>query len=216
MALLAGQEAAAVRPFTFQRGTERGHSCPQQRGVTGAHRKYLESSSARTLLRTGMSALRRQWDLALGIWNCLRRMLADLRPLLVAIFFSFVAGINLRAAEPAREYQVKAAFLFNFAQFADWPPESFEDKDARLVIGIFGADPFGAFLDETVHDEVVRGRRIEIKRCQKIADINACHILFISQSETANLNLILAVLRGKPVLTVSDIPGSGARGVMIQ
>lgn len=120
------------------------------------------------------------------------------------------------AAEPSREYQVKAAFLFNFAQFVEWPTETFADKESPLIIGIYGADPFGSFLDETVRDEVVRGRQITVKRCQKLSEVKSCHILFISQSEAAELNRILEEVKGKPVLTVSDISGAGQHGVMIR
>jgi hypothetical protein len=128
--------------------------------------------------------------------------------------FQFVGGA--RAAEPSREYQLKAVFLFNFAQFAEWRPESFADKDAPLVICILGADPFGTFLDETVRDEMVRGRRLVVERYQKLEEIKTCHILFISQSKTGELNQILEALKGKPILTVSDITGSALRGVMIR
>ena len=125
-------------------------------------------------------------------------------------------GGGARAAEPSREYQLKAVFLFNFAQFAEWPPESFADKDAPLVIGILGADPFGNFLTEMVRDEVVRGRRLVVERYQKLEEIKTCHILFISQSKAGELDQILEALKAKPVLTVSDIANSALRGVMIR
>src|SRR5882762_3409674 len=59
---------------------------------------------------------------------------------------------------PSRENQVKAVFLFNFAQFVEWPPEAFPEAQTPLVIGVLGEDPFGGFLDETVRDEKVNNR----------------------------------------------------------
>ena len=69
------------------------------------------------------------------------------------------SGLGLAAQTPrASEYQIKAVFLFNFAQFVDWPPGAFPDSTAPLVIGVLGDDPFGPYLDETVRGETVRGR----------------------------------------------------------
>ena len=71
----------------------------------------------------------------------------------------------MRSHEAARasEYQVKAVFLFNFAQFVDWPASAFPDATAPLVIGVLGDDPFGPYLDETVRGETVRGRPLETR-----------------------------------------------------
>ena len=129
---------------------------------------------------------------------------------------TFIFPVSLsRGADLSREYQVKAAFLFNFAQFVEWPPQSFTDNVSPLVIGIYGTDPFGSFLDDTVRGEVIRGRRIQIKRCDKLADVKSCHILFVGQSEAGNPDHIFVATKGKPVLTVSDIPGSRQSGVII-
>ena len=54
---------------------------------------------------------------------------------------------------PSPEYQVKAVFLFNFAQFVDWPSKAFPEPQTPLVIGVVGEDPFGPYLDETVRGE---------------------------------------------------------------
>jgi hypothetical protein len=68
-------------------------------------------------------------------------------------------GPNLSAeTPPPREYQLKAVFLFNFAQFVEWPPEAFPDAQAPLVIGVLRRDPFGAYLDETVRGETMNNR----------------------------------------------------------
>ena len=119
-------------------------------------------------------------------------------------------------AEPTREYQLKAVFLYNFTQFIEWPTNAFENKESPLVLGVLGSDPFGALLEETVRNEQVQGRRLELKRYRTLAEIKTCHILYIGQSEARRLDRALEGLKGKPVLTVSDIAGSVLRGVMIE
>ena len=115
----------------------------------------------------------------------------------------------------ASEYQVKAVFLFNFAQFIDWPPEAFRDSAAPLSICVLGPDPFGDFLDQTVRDERVGGRALQVQRYHSADEIRTCHILFISRSEGSSPEDILSGLRQRPILTVSDIDGFAERGGMI-
>jgi len=103
----------------------------------------------------------------------------------------------------AREYQVKAVFLFNFSQFVEWPAQSFQDTNA-LVIGILGDDPFGAYLDEAVRGEEVNGHPLVVNRYKHIDDVKACHILFINAAETHQLKQVFANLKSRSILTVSD------------
>jgi hypothetical protein len=117
---------------------------------------------------------------------------------------------------PSKEYQVKAAFLYNFAQFVDWPPPAFPESQTPLVIGVLGTDPFGAFLDDTVRGEKVNNHPMEIQRFGRVEEIKTCHILFISKSEAAQLEQILASLKGRNILTVSDIDGFAQGGGMIR
>jgi uncharacterized protein DUF4154 len=124
---------------------------------------------------------------------------------------SVAAGLALLGARPvaaqgvrASASEVQAVFLFNFAQFVEWPPEAFPDPQAPLVIGILGKDPFGSFLDETVRGERVRGRTFRIDRYRRVEDVKDCQILFISRSEAKRLDGILSALKGRPILTVSN------------
>ena len=107
----------------------------------------------------------------------------------------------------------KAVFLFNFAGFV---AQAFPDAQAPLVIGVLGMDLFGAYLDETVRGETVNNRPLVVQRYGRVEDIITCHILFISRSETDRLERILASLRGRHILTVSDTEGAALRGVMIR
>jgi hypothetical protein len=127
-----------------------------------------------------------------------------------------LGGVGLSAQAPSREYQVKAVFLFNFAQFVEWPPSAFAGANTPLVIGVLGEDPFGAVLDETVRGEAVNNRPLEVQRYRRVDDIKTCHILFVSRSETGRLNQTLASLRDRNILTVGDAEDFAQRGGTIQ
>jgi hypothetical protein len=105
---------------------------------------------------------------------------------------------------PPKEYQVKAVFLFNFAQFVEWPPAAFADDKSPIVIGILGEDPFGEFLDEVVRAERVGNRPMRVQRYQRADEITTCHVLFISRSEESRLGQILASLKDRTILIVGD------------
>jgi hypothetical protein len=129
----------------------------------------------------------------------------------------FSSGLNTTRGEPvSHEYPLKAVFLFNFAQFTDWPTNAFDAPDAPLVIGILGNDPFGTLLDDVVRDEIVKGRKFIVERYHDVEGIKACHILFISQSEAQHLDKIVTALKGKSILTVSDISNAAYRGVCVR
>ena len=118
------------------------------------------------------------------------------------------------AATP--EYQLKAVFLFNFAQFVSWPAEAFADSAAPLVIGVLGTDPFGAYLDETVRGEAVEGHPLVVRRFGDLAGIGDCHILFVARDEVTDLPALLRAIEGRSVLTVSDVEGFAGSGGMIR
>ena len=113
------------------------------------------------------------------------------------------------------EYAVKAAFLFNFTKFVEWPESSFDGADSPIVIGIVGDDPFGDNLARIVAGQKVQGRGIVIRNKRYSDDFRTCHVLFISTSERHHSNQILADLQASAVLTVSDNEGfADAGGVM--
>jgi uncharacterized protein DUF4154 len=116
----------------------------------------------------------------------------------------------------ALEYQVKAVFLFNFAQFVGWPAGAFPDSVAPMVIGVLGNDPFGPYLDETVRGEKVHGHSLEVHRYRNIEEITTCHILFISPSRERRLEDVLGNLKNRAILTVGDDLGFARRGGMIR
>jgi hypothetical protein len=113
--------------------------------------------------------------------------------------------------KPALEYQVKAAFLFNFTKFVIWPASAFKADDAPFVIGIFGNDPFGPYLDELVKGESLDTHPIIVQRYTNINEISGCHLLFVNTNQPTQQQII--TLTGTVgTLTVSDADGFVKRG----
>jgi hypothetical protein len=114
------------------------------------------------------------------------------------------------------EYQVKAAYLYNFGRFVQWPTKSAPSNDASFTICVLGQDPFGSVLDSTLAGESLGGKPVTTKRIAKPQEASDCRILFINSKEEGRLQEILAELDGAAVLTVSDMPAFSRRGGMIQ
>src|SRR5471032_385230 len=97
------------------------------------------------------------------------------RPIFGLLLFilSFTA-LDVGHAQESKEYQLKAAFLFNFAQFVKWPPGCFAKADAPFCIGILGNDPFGNALDETVRGEAIENHKLIVVRAQRVEDLEGC------------------------------------------
>ena len=119
------------------------------------------------------------------------------------------------AGQVADEYHVKAAFLYNFARFVDWPATAFRNPRDPFTICVLGADPFDGALDETVGGKQVGDRAFRILRISEAAQANACQILFISSSERRRTAAIIAALPAAGVLTVGETDGFPASGGMI-
>jgi hypothetical protein len=132
--------------------------------------------------------------------------------MLILLFFC----APVMAQEALSEYQVKAAYLFNFLKFVDYPSEAFADPLAPIVVGVVGEDPFGSALPQVVTGKTVAGRDLVIRLYRPGEDLRGAHILFISASERKRLPMILSSLRGSSVLTVSDMAGFLDAGGMIQ
>jgi len=128
---------------------------------------------------------------------------------------ALLAGPALAARSPEKdaEYGVKAAFLYNFAKFVDWPPSAFPER--RFNLCILGDDPFGHLLDDIVANDSVGGRPIAVQRVARLADLPSCHLLFLGRLERERRREALAALRGTAVLTVGDADGFLADGGMV-
>jgi hypothetical protein len=130
---------------------------------------------------------------------------------------SFHVSIS-RAQQPSppTEYQVKAAYLYNFGKFVDWSTANEAAKRDSFQICVLGQDPFGPSLDAALAKQSIDGKSVMARRLTKPQDALGCRIVFISSSEVRQLKGILTALDGAGVLTVSDIPQFSQRGGMIE
>jgi hypothetical protein len=124
--------------------------------------------------------------------------------LFTLLFTLIILSINGLAQDQPTEYQIKAAFLFNFAKFVDWPPESFPTTNSPIIIGVVGKNVFGNDLENVIRDKTVNNRRFQFVAVKSAAEATNCHILFISPSEKDNLKKIVDSLHNASVLTVSE------------
>src|SRR5580658_3799238 len=98
------------------------------------------------------------------------------RVALIALAVTLGSARTLRADEPSREYQVKAAFVYNFALFTEWPDRAFADKDSPFVIAVIGTDPFGQFLQQTLQNKTIAGRPVILRHLDSADQISGCQL----------------------------------------
>ncbi len=121
----------------------------------------------------------------------------------VLVLMFAAARTRAGAAAPALgEYQIKAAYLLNFARFLEWPDSS--SNRGPIIVGVLGADPFGEVLEAAFNGKTIRGRAFSVRRFRSVQEIDECHILFISSSETTRIAALVQHFSKTPVLTVSD------------
>ncbi len=139
-----------------------------------------------------------------------------------------VAGAIPRKAEAQiavvdRQYQIKAAFIYNFLRYVDWPDSAFQTPQSPFVVGIVGTNPFENYLDRIARAKTARQRRIVIRRFRTMKEYVPCHLLFVSANpaESDGLGgrrrLAEAVKQTdrRPVLIVSDSTGFEKRGAAV-
>jgi uncharacterized protein DUF4154 len=139
------------------------------------------------------------------------------RAIAAAVLVCALAGAGAARAQPSKpgEYQLKAAYLYNFAKFVAWPPGVPSNRPDGFAICVLGSDPFGPFLDALTASGAVNGKPVVTRRVATIEDAATCAILFIGASESERMKEVLPAV-GRGVLTVSDIPEFARRGGMIQ
>src|SRR5258708_14000775 len=117
-----------------------------------------------------------------------------------------------RAESTPTEYDVKAALLFNFGKFTDWPAGHFAAVDSPFVIGVVGVDPFGAALDRAIAGKALAGHPVVVRRWKRDRDLAPCQILFVAGSESCRLSPILDNANAHARLVVGDSPDFAQRG----
>ena len=113
------------------------------------------------------------------------------------------------------EYEVKAAFIFNFAKFVEWPQRAFLDAQSPFLIGVIGGGLSNTDLDRTVRGKTLNNRSVMVKPCRTLEEARKCQVLFIEASEKRRLPEILVGLDNASVLTVGETEGFIQSGGMI-
>lgn len=134
--------------------------------------------------------------------------------ILLLIGFSLSTQL-LYGQKPAPEYQVKAAFLYKFTRFIDWPTAAFRSPTSPFVIGIIGNDPFGGYIREIVKGEKVGSHPIIIQQYHNSQEVINCHMLFVNPPATSRVKDIVTAIGGRSILTVSDMENFTAYGGMV-
>lgn len=135
--------------------------------------------------------------------------------LVVVAIYSVQVGRAKEQSEPPTEQQLKAALIFNFARFVEWPSEAFARPDSPIVIGVLGDDSFGAILEKTLRGKTIQGRAFVIERWKYGHNLRSCHILFVTSSQGGHLRPILESLEGSSVLTIGETARFAHRGGVI-
>lgn len=117
----------------------------------------------------------------------------------------------LSAGRMQSEYEVKAAYVYRFTQFVEYPAR----EGKPFVVGILGRDPFGQSIDQAFKDKKIYGRNPVVRRISSVAEAKECDLVFIGASAAGKLPELLGEIRALPILTVADSPGLMAKGVMI-
>lgn len=136
----------------------------------------------------------------------------------LSIFFFFWGILSFDAfagPEELPEYKVKAIFIYNFANFVEWPADKLPKPDKIMTLCVLGDDPFGAYLND-IKGRTIKGRTVESKTTMSIEKAKNCDVLFVSDSEKSNVAKILGDLKDHKILTISDMDGFLEAGGIIQ
>ena len=133
------------------------------------------------------------------------------------IFLVALVGTAIPSAhtQTPSEYAVKAAFVFNFAKFVEWPATAFRNNQSPVTICVVGEDPFGKMLDDTIKGQTVGSRGYAVRRVAQIPRDDSCQIAFLGASEKGRAEQTLGAIKGLPILTVGDRDDMAETGNMI-
>ena len=113
------------------------------------------------------------------------------------------------------EYRLKLAFLYNFAQFVQWPADAFRDSGAPLTICVAGDNPFQGDIQQSLRGRTVAGHPVEVKNLNPHEDLRGCQMIFVRAAEMKANPGILAGARRSSTLTVGEAKGFAERGGII-
>lgn len=134
---------------------------------------------------------------------------------LTALAAGLVVKASLFAADYS-EHEIKAAYLYKFSEYVEWPKEVFPDDNAPFTIGILGTDPFGSVIDDAVKEKKAQGRAIVVKRATVAKELAECQTVFFGSSEDSQMKESLSAFEGRGVLTVGESDEFMQQGGMIR
>jgi hypothetical protein len=143
----------------------------------------------------------------------LRRALVCLLPLLAAGLAS--APVQAQPLGLARESAVKAAYLYKFCSFVEWPAGTFQGPEDPIVIGVYGEDAVASELEQLARGRTIDGHPVTVRRMRDASGATGLHVLFAGGPRESRMREVLARVRG-PVLTVADGPVEGEPGPVLQ
>src|ERR1700674_1256366 len=167
------------------------------------------------------SKVRTEWRRSRGVGRkdcaglrlfAIRKSIAQFSSCVICVLLAGATVVRAQEPPPS-EYEVKAAFLYNFAKFVEWPARPAPDGNV-LTLCILGPNPFGNALG-ILQGKPVGNMAWKVVLADSKTHIQECRVLFISASESGNLSQILEGIKGAPVLTVGDTEGYAGRGVII-
>jgi hypothetical protein len=141
----------------------------------------------------------------------------------VLLLVALIAVISARAATPnpaesehtVSEYEVKAAYVYNFAKFVEWPAAHFSSPKAPITIGVIGDEEFAALLEKAVKNKLVQEHAFQVRHLKWPADLGACNLVYVPFNEQKRFRQITEGLQDRPVLTITEVEEkSQARGIL--
>lgn len=142
----------------------------------------------------------------------------NLAPIFASVFLCAILNSVIATAQTklAGEYQVKAAFLYNFAKFIDWPPNAFSDPKQPLSVCVYGHDPFDKVLEDSLLSKSIGERRISVGHASRLQDLEGCQLVFVAGADGVRIPDLVKHLHGRPVLLVGESEGFATSGGAIQ
>ena len=156
---------------------------------------------------------RRRRTRSLQAASCRVQFCAVTLAALLALTGATVMGTQ---ASSSVEYQVKAAFLLNFAKFIEWPSTVFQSEKTPIAVCVFGYDPFGSALDEIIRRQNVNSRELLARRINELTELKTCQLVFVGEREEKHLPEILNSVKETSALLVGEGEDFAERGGCVQ
>jgi len=149
-------------------------------------------------------------NLALVLDGSPRRRVGPARRWLIGLATGLLAAALPAAAAEALEASVKAAYIYKFLAYVDWPPASFANAEAPQVIGVMAADAVEADLEQLVTGRHVNGRPLVVRKIVAGDSLEGVHVLYLGRN--ARAPAVMPLVAGKPTLVITDAPTGLAEG----